>query len=112
MQVLGKLEETSEAIATFWTMEAENYDSQGAKMATNHVKMVKSMKGVVVKNNIKFWTEAKKQMEKYITSMAAINNCFNFVTDAKPPRGQEFVLPELDLELSIPSSINLKAIEV
>ena len=112
MEVLGKLEATCEVIATFWTIEAENYDSQGAKMATNHVKMVKTMKGVVVKNNIKFWSEAKERMEKYIASMSVINNCFNFVTDARPPKGQSFGLPNLELTLSVPASVKLGAIEM
>ena len=112
VQVLGKLEETCEGIAAFWTMEAENYDSQGAKMATNQVKMVKSMKGAVVKNNIKFWTEAKERMDKYATAMSVINNSFNFVTDAKPPKGKSFGLPNLELTLSVPASVDLKAIEM
>ena len=112
VEVLGKLEETCEAIAAFWTMEAENYDSQGAKMAKNQVTMVKHMKSVVVKNNIKFWSEAKGRMDKYATAMSVINNSFNFVTDAKRPRGQPVKLPNLDLTLSIPNGVNLKAIEM
>ena len=81
-------------------------------MATNHVKVVKTMMGVVIKNNIKFWSKAKERMEKYIASMSDINNCFNFVTDARPPMGQSFDLPNLELTLSVPASVNLRAIEM
>ena len=112
VNVLGKLEETCEAVAAFWMMEADNYDSQGAKMATNQAKMITHMKGVVVKNNIAFWTEAKERMERYVAAMTVINNCFNFVTDAKPPMAQSFGLPNIELTLHVPSTINVtKAIQ-
>ena len=45
VKVLGKLEETCEAVAAFWTMEADKFDSQGAKMKTSQVKMLEGMKG-------------------------------------------------------------------
>ena len=73
--------------------------------------MLKTMKGVVVKNNIKFWTEAKDRMERYVTAMSVINNCFNFVTNAKPPTAQSVGLPNLQLTLHVPSSINVKTIK-
>ena len=53
----------------------------------------------------------KSVVDKYATSMNTINNCFDFVTDAKPPRGQTFGLPNLELTLSVPTSVNLKAIQ-
>ena len=108
--ILGKMEETCEAIAAFWTEEAENYAAQGAKMATNQVTMVKHMKGVVVKNNVKFWKEAKERMDRYASAMNVINNSFNFVTDARPAEAQVFVLESLELTLHIPSTIDVKAI--
>ena len=108
--ILGKMEETCEAIAAFWTEEAENYAAQGAKMATNQATMVKQMKGVVVKNNVKFWKEAKERMDRYASAMNVINNSFNFVTDARPAEAQVFVLESLELTLHIPSTIDVKAI--
>ena len=108
--ILGKMEETCEAIAAFWTEEAENYAAQGAKMATNQATMVKQMKGVVVKNNVKFWKEAKERMDRYASAMNVINNSFNFVTDARPAEAQVFGLESLKLTLHIPSTIDVKAI--
>ena len=95
-------------MAAFWIKEADNYDSQGGKMATNQTGMIESMKGVVVKDNIAFWTEAKDRMERYVAAMTVINNCFNFVTNAKPPTAKSFGLPNLDLTLHVPSSIDIK----
>ena len=93
-------------------MEALNYDSQGVKMAGNQDTMIKvGLKGAIVKDNIKFWKEAKERMDEYATAMSVINNCFNFVTEAKPPRGKPFGLPNLDLTLSILDSVDLKAID-
>ena len=82
VKVLGKLEETCEAVAAFWSIEAEKFDSQGAKMKKNQVTMLKAMKGVVVKNNLSFWKKAKDEMDRYVTAMSVVNNCFNFLTDA------------------------------
>ena len=110
VRVLGKLEETCEAIAAFWTMEADKFDSQGAKMKTSQVKMLKGMKGAVCKNNIAFWSKTKDEMDRYVTAMSVINNCFNFVTNAKPPTAQSKKFANLDLELHLPASVNVKAI--
>lgn len=107
VKVLGKLEETCEAIAAFWTMEADKFDSQGAKMKTNQVKMLKHMKGAVVKNNIAFWTKAKDEMDRYVTAMSVVNNCFNFVTDAKPPAAKSINFANLELDLHIPATIDV-----
>lgn len=100
VKILVKLEET-------WTVEADTFNSQGAKMKTNHVAMFKGMKGVVVKNNIAFWKKAKDKMDYYITAMSVINNCFNFTTDAKPPAAQTIKFASLKLEFHIPADINV-----
>ena len=105
--VLGKLKETCEAIAAFWTEEADKFDSQGARMKTTHAKMLKYMKGAVVKNNIAFWTKAKDEMDRYVTAMSVVNNCFNFVTDAKPPAAKSINFANLELDLHIPATIDV-----
>lgn len=112
VKVLGKLEETCEAVAAFWTMEADKFDSQGAKMKTGQAKMVmmKGMKGSVVKNNIAFWKTAKDEMDRYVTAMSVINNCFNFVTEAKPPAAKSIKFANLEMELHVPAAIDIKAI--
>lgn len=111
VEVLTNLETISEAIAAFWTDEANKFDAQGAKMGTTHAVMVKkTLKGRVVKDNIAMWTKAKDELDRYATAMSVINNRFNFVTKAKPPTAQSFGLPNLDLILHIPSSIDVKAI--
>ena len=114
MEVLGKLEETCEAVAAFWTMEADRFASQGAKMKTGQATMLKSksktMRSKAIENNIQFWTKAKDEMDRYVTAMSVINNSFNFQTEAKPPRAQSFGFKELEFSLSLPASINVKAI--
>ena len=109
VKVLGKLEETCEFIGAFWTIQADDFDSKGAEMAINQVKMIKIMKEVVIKKSITFWTKAKEDMDHYCTAMSVINNCFNFVTEAKPPAAQSFNLPNLELTLHVPPKA-LKAV--
>ena len=110
VNVLGKLEETCEAIAAFWTMEADKFDAQGAKMKTNHAVMIKGMKGKVCKDNIAYWNKTKDELDRYATAMSVINNCFNFVTDAKPPTAQSIKFANLDLDLHLPPAIDVKEI--
>ena len=110
VMALKNLESISEAIATFWTIEADNFAAQGAKMKTTQVVMVKSMKGNVVKDNITFWTKAKEELDRYAVAMSEVNNSFNFNTEAKPPSAQRFCLPNLDLTLHLPSTVDIKAI--
>ena len=110
MKVLGKLEETCEAVAAFWLMEAEAFDSQGGKMRVNQVAMLKGMKRVVVKDNLPFWKKAKDEMDRYITAMSVVNNCFNFLTDATPQAAQSIKFADLELDLHLPAAIDVKAI--
>ena len=110
MNALKNLESISEAIATFWTIEADNFAAQGAKMKTTQIVMIASMKGTVVKNNITFWTKAKEELDRYAIAMSAINNSFNFKTEAKPPTAQPLDFAKLDLTLHLPSTVDIKAI--
>lgn len=103
--VLVKLEEACEAVAAFWTIEADNYDSQGAKMLTNQTRMPS---GPVAKNNLTFWKEAKQRMDRYAIAMGVINNSFNFGTDEKPFPRQVFDLPSLQFTLHVPSYIDIQ----
>ena len=111
VQVLSRLESTCEAIAAFWTVEAENFESQGSKMAKNQTKMVESLKEIVVGDNIAFWTKAKDEMDRYVIAMSAVNNCFNFVTEAKPPKAQSVELTGLGITLKVPKGVDVDAIK-
>ena len=111
VNVLGKLEETCEAIAAFWTMEADKFDSQGAKMETGQATMIEvGMKDQVCEDNIAYWTKTKDELDRYVTAMSVINNCFNFATNAKPPTGQSIKFANLDLNLHLPAAVDVKAI--
>ena len=111
VRVLGKLEETCEAITAFWVMEADKFDSQGAKMKTGQAAMIKAgMKSKVYKDNISVWTKAKDELDRYATAMSVVNNSFNFVTNAKPPTGQSIKFANLDLELHLPAAVDVKVI--
>ena len=82
------MEEVCDAIAAFWTWQTDNFDSQGAKMRTNQAKMIKmstSIRKVVVKNNITFWTKTKEELDLYIASMSESNDSFSFsfVTESR-----------------------------
>lgn len=101
------MEEVCELIAAFWTMEAEKFDSQGAKMKTSQSSMIKfkSMRANVIKKNLKFWKEAKEDMDRYVTAMSVINNSFNFVTDATPPTSKSVRFEAIDLTLTLPRSV-------
>ena len=112
INVLLKLEETCEAIAVFWRIEADKFDSQGAKMKTNHAVMIKVMKGKVCKDNITFWTETKDELDRYITAMSAVNAYFNFAhtANAKPSTYQTIKFANLALELHLPTTVDVKAI--
>lgn len=104
VEVLKNLEQICELVAAFWNTEAERFDSQGAKMRTVPVSVLKGMK------NIDLWTKAKDEMDRYVTAMGVINNCFNFTTDARPQDVQSIRFPTLELEFSIPAGINIKEI--
>ena len=91
-------------------MEADKFDSQGAKMKTSHAVMIKGMKGKVCKDNIAFWSKTKDELDRYVTAMSVINNCFNFVTNAQPPAAQSIKFANLDLDLHLPAFVDVKAI--
>ena len=101
--VLGKLEETCEKVGGFWTEQAENFSSQGAKMATNQVKMIKQMRGVVSKNNTAFWTKAKSDMDHYVNAMSVVNDRFKLVTEATPPAAKSLTFSSIKLILHVPT---------
>lgn len=42
--------------------------------------------------------------------MSIINNCFNFVTEAKPPAAKPIKFANLDMEFHVPAAIDIKAI--
>ena len=114
LEVLGKLEETCDLIASFWTMEADKFDAQAGKMGTAQAKQIvmksKVMRDKVVKDNLQFWTKAKEEMDRYAIAMSVINNSFNFQTEAKPSVGQSFKFKELEFTLRLPAHIDTKAI--
>ena len=112
MQVLSKLETTCEAVATFWTVEAENFASQCSKMAINQTEMIGSLPEVVVGDNIAFWTKAKDDMDRYVIAMSQVNNCFNFVTEAKRPPTQSVELTGLGISLRVPRSIDVEVLKL
>lgn len=105
--ILSDLEKTCDAIATFWTCQADNFDSQGAKMATNQAVMIKWMKSDTAKKNIAFWTKAKEELDTYST-MASIE--LDFVSKARLQQTNVYGLPTLALNLRIPANIDTRRI--
>ena len=102
--MLDNLEKTCEAVAGFWTNQAENFDSQGAKM---NPLLLRAMKDVTVKKSISFWTEAKGEMDRYVQTISVVDGCFNFVTSTKQSSIRSIKLPTLELTLQIPSNIRM-----
>ena len=111
VRALKTLESTSVAIAGFWTVEAENFESQCAKMKKNQALMIAALKDKIVKDNIDFWTKSKEEMDRYVVAMSAINNCYNFVTEAKPSEVQKVEYEQLDIIFRVPTSVQIEAIE-
>lgn len=105
--MLTSLESTCEAVATNWTMQSDNFQSQGATMAKNHVTMMRTMKSVVGRKNVLFWTNAMESLKTFAMEMNKINNSFNLKTAATPPRTQIFNLPTIDLTVRVPSTLKL-----
>ena len=110
MEVLGKMEETCEIVAAFWTKEKEQYSSHGNKMAKKDTLLLKGMKNAVVKKNIEVWSNAKVRMDHYADAMSVISNKFNFASRAKPTLVHKFTLKSLELILHVPKHLNVKAI--
>lgn len=110
VKLLGSLETTCEAIGAFWTVEADKFISQGGKMKSNQVKLPTSLTPAVARDNIKYWKEARGDLEAYIAAMTVIGNCYNFPTDAKLPPVIPFHLVHLEFTLNIPSTVNVQAI--
>ena len=107
VSMLDKLDKTCEAVAAFWTNQAENFDSQGSKMKPV---MLRTMKDAVVKKSIPFWTKAKEEMDRYANTISVVDRCFNFVTNAKQSSTKSIELPTLQLTLYIPSNISTRRI--
>jgi hypothetical protein len=105
IQVIEKMEETCEAVAAFWTVEAQNYNSQVEAMKINTAEVRQTMKGAVIDKNIKAWIEQKRFMEQFVADMSVICNSYNFETTAKRPKTQSITFVNLDLTLRVPSTI-------
>ena len=86
-------------------MESDKFLIQGGKMKTNHAKMIKSLTSAVTKENIDYWTKAKKELNLYAEATNEIANCCNFNTSARPPIGEPFHCANLDFTLSIPADV-------
>ena len=112
VKVLVKLEECCDTIAAFWTVEADNLDSQGAKMKSQAVmvKLSGKMRKRVVEDNIAHWTKAKNEMDRYATAMSMVNDTFYFSTEARQAAPKPFHLQNLGLTLQIPCTVDIKAI--
>ena len=80
-------------------------------MKKNQALMIAALKDKIVKDNIDFWTKAKEEMDRYVVAMSAVNNCYNFVTEAKPSEVQKVEYKQLDIILRVPTSVQIKAIE-
>ena len=60
-------------VCRFWTIEADRYDAQDAKMKQNQTVMIKHLvKEIVIKDKFTFWTEAKEELDRYTTAMSTI----------------------------------------
>ena len=83
-----KLDGICEAVAAFWTIEANRFDSQGAKLKTGQATQLKSqsktLREKAIENNVQFWTKARDDVKHYAAAMSAINDSFNFQTEVKP----------------------------
>ena len=79
-------------------------------MKTNDAIMVQCLEEEVAESNIAVWMEAKNDLTLYGDAVTVIGNCFNFVTDAKPPCSITFTVRNLDFALHIPNTIDVKAI--
>ena len=108
--VLEKMESTCNCIAAFWTLQAENFSTQGTKIALNQKLLVQAAKELVMRDNIEFWKKAKDHMKDYATTMVAITNSFNFSATAIPLETQKCSLVNLQLTLNVPSSVNTQEI--
>ena len=93
VNMLGELEKICDNLTAFWTSEADNFDSQGGKMATNQMAMIKSMKSVLAQKNVDFWMKAKEEMNHYAAMVK--------------PETKMIYLPTHGLNLCIPSFIDL-----
>ena len=109
---LKAMEVTCEAVGTFWTMEANTFQTQGQKMITDEIHYPKILlEKAVSKEDIKTWEKAKSDFDQYANIMSIILNLFNYVSDdVKPNPTKQFKLDKLDLKLSIPASLNVKKI--
>ena len=105
VDMLDNIEKTCEAVAGFWTNQAENFDSQGAKM---NPLLLTSLKHVIVKKSISFWTEAKGEIDRYAQTISVVDRCFNFVTSTKQGSTRSIELTTLELTLHIPSNIRMQ----
>ena len=79
-------------------------------MKKNQALMIESLGETILKNNKEFWTKAKEEMDRYVVAMSAVNNCYNFVTDAKAPETQVVEYNQLDLSIRVPMSVDIKAL--
>jgi hypothetical protein len=110
LEVLGKLEEASEAIAVFWSIESDKFDAHGSKLETDSSALIELIGNMAIKEDLKTWKIAKLQMENYADAMSVIGNTFNFVTGATPSTTQSVTLENLDITLPVPTSVDIKGL--
>ena len=110
MGVLTNMASMNDAMATFWTIQADNFCAQAGKMKVSQPLMIRTMKSMVGDDNIAVWTTAKDELERYAVVMSMISNCFNYTTEAKPSPREPLSLPNLDLTLHVPSGVIVRVL--
>lgn len=93
-------------------MEADKFESQGAKMGTSQAVLVKSssqkLRSRAVENNIHYWSKAKSDVEHYATVISRFNQSINIRVQGGQQATKPVCFKEIGLTLSLPASISTK----
>ncbi len=101
----------AESLATFWTAESAVFTTEGGTMVANQANMPRPILNNVMKTrSIENWTTIKEVFQNYSVVLDRIIGLYNTSTAAQPLATSQYTVDELDIELTVPSSVDVARI--
>ncbi len=108
---LNGMNDIAESIATFWLHEFNIFTSEGGKMITNLAFLPPFILiNVMRTKNIDSWKKIQGAFREYSVVMKRILNLYTFTTYADPLPTTQFHVDELNMDLTVPSEVNVAEI--
>ncbi len=96
----------AESIVTFWTTEYDVFTRQGKSMVAKQA----IMPVLNTAKHVEYWTTMKRAFQNYSVVLDRIIGLYNTSTAAQPLATSQYTVDELDIELTVPSSVDVARI--